>query len=46
MLAFFNVDIRPDILPFSYHPGLTSSESGSDEAGELVGVRVLDTEIS
>jgi hypothetical protein len=39
ILAFVNVDMRPDVLAFSYHAGLSSSQTEFDESRELLGMR-------
>jgi hypothetical protein len=40
------MDIRPDVLPFSHHAGLTPSQAGFDESGNLLRMDILDAQIN
>ena len=45
ILAFVDVDVRPDVLSFSHHAGLPSSNTDFNESGDLLGLTVLNSEI-
>ena len=46
ILAFIDMDMRPDIFPFPHHAGLASSQTDFDESGDLLRMDVLNAEIN